>query len=84
MLNQFLIQLSLINGGMAPLFTGRMEEEDLHAVVEKVLAACLENGVAGTAQYLPQALKYNFLKNIAKQWKLLKKAIMKQLKQLGN
>lgn len=37
---------------MAPLFTGRMEEV-LHAVVEKVLAACLENGVAGTAQYLP-------------------------------
>lgn len=45
--------IALINGGMAPLFTGKMEEADLCDVVDKVLAACMENGVVGTAQYLP-------------------------------
>ncbi|QPK93837.1 tetratricopeptide repeat protein [Actinomyces sp. zg-332] len=44
---------ALINGGMAPLFTGQMEEDGLREVVDKVLAACLENGVVGTAEYLP-------------------------------
>lgn len=45
--------IALINGGMAPLFTGQMDEEGLRDVVNKVLQACLENGVAGTAEYLP-------------------------------
>lgn len=45
--------IALINGGMAPLFTGAMDEAGLREAIDQVLAACLENGVVGTAEYLP-------------------------------